>query len=101
MTLSELLGLSGAAISGYAYLPQITHLIRERCSAGLSERAFTLWLIASALITFHAVTIGAPVFVLLGCLQVVSTAVIAYYGRRYRDLVCPSHKIDALAAADR
>ena len=87
-----MLGLSGAAISGYAYLPQIVHLIRERCSAGLSERAFTLWLIASALVTFHAVTIGAVVFMLLGCLQLVSTALIAYYARRYRDLVCPTHK---------
>ena len=88
-----MLGLSGAAISGYAYLPQIMHLIRERCSAGLSERAFTLWLIASALVTFHAVMIGALVFVLLGGLQIVSTAVIAYYGRRYRDLACRSHEV--------
>lgn len=61
MSVSEVLGLSGAAISGYAYLPQIMHLIRERYSPGLSERAFTLWLIASALVTFHAVMIGALV----------------------------------------
>ena len=93
MNISETLGFSGAAIAGYAYLPQITHLIRERCSAGLSERAFTLWLVASALMTFHAVTIRASVFILLGFLQVVSTAVIAYYGRRYRGLACPYHQI--------
>src|SRR5687768_3296165 len=99
MTLSELLGLSGAALSGYAYLPQITHLVRERCSAGLSERAFILWLIASGLMTVHAVTIGAPVFVLLGALQLNATATIAYFGRRYRGLVCPSHQIDPAAEA--
>ena len=63
MSVFEMLGLSGAAIAGYAYLPQIMHLIRERCSAGVSERAFTMWLIASALVTVHAVTIGAVVFV--------------------------------------
>lgn len=91
MTVSEVLGFGGAALSGYAYLPQITHLIKERCSAGLSERAFTLWMIASILMTFHAVAIGALVFVLLGCLQIAATAVIAYYGHRYRGLVCPSH----------
>jgi uncharacterized protein with PQ loop repeat len=91
MTVSELLGLSGAALSGYAYLPQIAHLVRERCSAGLSERAFALWLIASGLMTVHALTIGASVFILLGILQLVCTGIIAYYGRRYRDLACPSH----------
>jgi hypothetical protein len=40
MSVPEVLGFSGAALSGYAYLPQISHLVRERCSAGLSERAF-------------------------------------------------------------
>ena len=99
MTVSEVLGFSGAALSGYAYLPQIMHLIKERCSAGLSERAFMLWMVASGLMTFHALTIGAPVFVVLGLLQIVSTALIAYYGHRYRGLVCPSHQIERLSEA--
>ncbi len=89
---SELLGLSGALLSGYAYLPQITHLVHERCSAGLSEKAFLLWLIASALMTVHAFAIHATVFLLLGGLQLTATAVIAYFGRRFRGLVCPSHE---------
>ena len=87
---SELLGLSGAVLSGYAYLPQISHLIHERCSAGLSEKAFLLWLIASALMTVHAFAIHATVF-RLGALQLTATALIAYFGRRYRGLECPSH----------
>ncbi|HTJ75493.1 MAG TPA: PQ-loop domain-containing transporter [Acidimicrobiales bacterium] len=99
MTLSELVGLSGAALSGYAYLPQIAHLVRERCSAGLSERAFTLWLIASGLMTVHAITIRASVFILLGTLQLACTGIIAYYGRRYRGLACPFHAINPAAAA--
>ena len=97
VTVSEMLGVSGAALSGYAYLPQITHLVRERCSAGLSERAFTLWLIASGLMTVHALTIHAVVFVLLGALQLTATFVIVYFGRRYRGSVCPSHEIDPTA----
>jgi len=99
MTLSELVGLSGAALSGYAYLPQIAHLVRERCSAGLSESAFTLWLIASGLMTVHAITIRASVFILLGTLQLACTGIIAYYGRRYRGLACPFHAINPAAAA--
>ena len=97
MSPSELIGLGGAALAGYAYLPQITHLIRERCAAGLSERAFGLWLVASFLMTVHAVTIGALVFVLLGIEQVGATGLIALYCRRYRGRMCPSHELAAVA----
>ena len=38
--MSELIGLSGALLAGYAYLPQIRHLIHERCSAGIFFRRF-------------------------------------------------------------
>ena len=76
VTPSELLGLGGAALSGYAYLPQITHLVKERCAAGLSERAFLLWLVASLLMTVHALSIRALVFVVLGLLRIASTAII-------------------------
>jgi hypothetical protein len=37
--MSELIGLNGASLAGYAHLPQITHLIRQQCSAGISRRA--------------------------------------------------------------
>ena len=92
MTPSELLGFVGAGLSGYAYLPQITHLVRERCSAGLSERAFALWLTSSVLMTVHAIAIGSSVFIILGVLQIVSTAIIAFFSRRYRNLACSSHR---------
>ncbi len=78
MTPSEVAGLGGAALAGYAYVPQITHLVRERCSAGLSERAFALWLASSTLMTFHAIAIGAAVFMILGAQQILSTGLIAF-----------------------
>ena len=63
--MSEAIGLSAAVLAGYAYIPQFAHLVREHCSAGLSERAFGLWLTASVLMTVHAVSIGSAVFVVL------------------------------------
>jgi uncharacterized protein with PQ loop repeat len=90
MTFSELIGLSGAALAAYAYLPQIAHLIREHCSAGLSERAFALWLASSVLMTTHALTINSLVFILLGAEQMMATGVIAFFCHRYRDEACPS-----------
>ena len=55
---TELAGFVGAALAGLAYIPQIWHLIHERCPAGLSRLAFSLWLTASILVTSHAVAIG-------------------------------------------
>ncbi|MCA1847143.1 MAG: hypothetical protein LC792_28915, partial [Actinobacteria bacterium] len=45
----------------------------------------------SLLISVHAMTIGAVVFVLLGIEQIAATALIVFYGRLYRGRVCPTH----------
>ena len=92
--MSELIGLTGASLAGYAYLPQITHLIRERCSAGISRRAFALWLIASILMTIHAVLLPAIVFIVLGVVQLGAISTILVYSARYRGMVCPLHALD-------
>jgi uncharacterized protein with PQ loop repeat len=89
--MSELIGLSGASIAGYAYLPQITHLIREQCSAGISRKAFALWFGASILMTIHAVLLPALVFIVLGAIQIAAISVILVYSAKYRGMVCPLH----------
>lgn len=99
MTLSAVIGFFGAMIAAYAYLPQIHHLIAERCSAGISIRAFGLWLTASMLITVHAITIVDPVFIFLGVVQVVATSFVLFFGHRYRELVCEFH-LRHVGAAD-
>ena len=37
----EILGAAGIAISMLAYLPQVVHLAKEHCSAGVSSRAWS------------------------------------------------------------
>jgi uncharacterized protein with PQ loop repeat len=88
----NLIGLTGAIISGSAYLPQIRHLIKEQCSAGISRSAFAMWLIASVLITINAVYIEAIVFIVLGILQILATAIIFAYSTKYQGKVCPFHQ---------
>jgi hypothetical protein len=73
----DLIGLSGALIAGYAHLPQIRHLTKEHCSAGISRSAFALWFLASILVTINALFIHAVVFVALGIIQISSTGVIS------------------------
>ena len=91
MAITEIAGFAGAGLAGVAYVPQISHLIRARCSAGISRLAFAVWLLSSVLITARAIAIGAGVFVVLGWIQIVATALIMLCAIRYKDTPCPSH----------
>lgn len=87
----DLLGLAGAIIAGYAYIPQITHLVKEKCSAGISRRAFALWLVASILITINAIYIHSVVFIVLGLIQITATAIICVFSLKYEGRICAYH----------
>ncbi len=87
----SLLGLLGALIGGYAYFPQIRHLIVEKCSAGISGRAFMLWTVSSALVLTNAVYIQAGVFIFLCIIQLSASATILALSVKNRTHVCASH----------
>jgi lipid-A-disaccharide synthase-like uncharacterized protein len=87
----EILGAAGIAISMLAYLPQVVHLAKEHCSAGVSSRTWIMWLVSSLLIGSLAVHRHDLVFVLLQISSLTSAAAILYLGRRYRGLVCEAH----------
>jgi hypothetical protein len=53
--------------------------------------AFSLWLLASLLMTIHAVLLPATVFVVLGAIQIGAITIILVYSARYRGLVYPTH----------
>src|SRR6478672_12680961 len=90
LTITEIAGFAGAGLAGAAYIPQISHLIRARCSAGISRLAFEVWLLASLLTTARAIAIHAGVFIVLGGIQIVATALIMLYAIRYKDTPCLS-----------
>jgi uncharacterized protein with PQ loop repeat len=92
LTTTEIGGFVGAGLAGAAYIPQIAHLIRARCSAGISRLAFEAWLLASLLITARAIAIHAGVFIMLGGIQIVATTVIIIYATRYKNTACPIHR---------
>ena len=91
LTVIQIGGFTGAGLAGAAYVPQISHLVRARCSAGISRLAFGVWLLASLLITAHAAATHAGVFIMLGGIQAVATVIILLYATRYKDLRCPVH----------
>ena len=91
MTVTEIAGFAGAGLAGAAYVPQIRHLVRAHCSAGISPPAFEVWLLAALLTTAHAIAIHAGAFIVLGGIQIVATALIMFYAAQYKDTACLSH----------
>jgi lipid-A-disaccharide synthase-like uncharacterized protein len=91
MTVFDILGIVGIGISVAAYMPQIIHLGREHCSAGVSSRAWAMWLVSGLLIGSLAVYRGDPVFIMLQVSSLASAAVILLLARRYRGMVCATH----------
>jgi hypothetical protein len=86
LTATEIAGFAGA---GLAYVPQISHLLRARCSAGISRLTFEVWLLASVLTTARAIAIHAAVFIVVGGIQIVATTLIMLYAARYQDTALP------------
>jgi hypothetical protein len=91
LTATEFAGFAGAGLAGAAYVPQISHLVRARCPAGISRLAFEAWLLASLLTTARAIAIHAGVFIVLGGVQIVATALIVFCAIRYKDTPCQRH----------
>lgn len=89
----ELVGIVGIAISMLAYLPQVVHLARERCSAGVSRRAWAMWLVSSLMIGAVALHRHDLVFILLQISSLTSAAIILVLAQRYRGLACEAHAL--------
>jgi uncharacterized protein with PQ loop repeat len=78
----EFLGVAGIAISMLAYLPQVVHLAREHCSAGVSRRAWAMWLVSSLLVGTLAVHRGDLVFIALQFSTLTSAAIILFLAQK-------------------
>ena len=92
VAVTQVAGLLGAALGGAAYVPQIWHLVAQRCSAGLSRVAFAVWLTSSLLVTSHAIATQDAVFIALGVVQVSATSLILVFATRFAHARCDSHR---------
>ena len=80
----EILGIAGITISMLAYVPQVVHLGKEHCSAGISRRAWAMWLVGSLLVGTLAVHRGDFVFIALQFSTLTAAAVILILAQKYR-----------------
>ena len=81
MTTSQILGFVGTALVIGGYIPQIVHLVKERCTAGISIPAFSLWCVASLLFLLHATVIQDTVFVGVQTVNLVAGGLIVGFCR--------------------
>ena len=91
MKLSQIMGFTGTGIVAAAYIPQIRHLIKEHCSAGISIRAYGLWFLASVLFLVHASMIKDIVFVFVQVVNFAAICAIVIYCKRYENQMCLTH----------
>jgi uncharacterized protein with PQ loop repeat len=87
----EWLGFAGIALCILGYLPQIIHLIKERCSAGLSAWAYCTWGIAAVLLLSYAIVRKDFVFIVLQSYHIGATALICYFCQKYKGQLCEDH----------
>jgi uncharacterized protein with PQ loop repeat len=87
----EWLGFAGIALCILGYLPQIIHLIKERCSAGLSAGAYCTWWIAAVLLLSYAFIRRDTVFVVLQAYNVLATSLICFFCIKYKGNLCEDH----------
>jgi uncharacterized protein with PQ loop repeat len=90
--ISQVLGVVATGLVIAGYVPQIVHLIRERCTAGISVLAFSVWCVAAFLFLIHAAMIGDAAFIALQAVNLVAGALIVWFSKKYEGQVCPFHR---------
>lgn len=85
-------GFVGTLVVAAAYVPQIVHLAREHCSAGVSLPAWLLWLLGSVLIFAHALVVMDAVFIALQAVNILAMLLIIVLSKRYINMVCATHR---------
>lgn len=87
----EWLGYIGTGLVIVAYLPQIVHLTKEGCTAGISINAYLTWASASVLLLSYAIHQRDPVFIALQGYQLLVTTAILVLSYRHRGQNCDMH----------
>ncbi|OIP82064.1 hypothetical protein COW94_00555 [Candidatus Peregrinibacteria bacterium CG22_combo_CG10-13_8_21_14_all_44_10] len=77
-------GIIGNTISVLAFVPQITHLYKEKDSTGVSTRAYFIWLTGDILLFAYAMSIKDPIFSILMGLYTIFTLWIILLSLKFR-----------------
>lgn len=87
----QLIGYIGTFLSIWAYVPQIRHLLQEHCSAGISTKAYAIWVISSVCILLYSISIIAIVIIVMQIANLLAIITILIFAKKYQGNFCPYH----------
>lgn len=85
------IGFFACAMIAVAYLPQLYHMYRAKCTAGVNKTAYFMWAVASLALCIYAVYISDVVFILLHGYQLAATTFIFILAVKNGDCKCEEH----------
>lgn len=88
----QFIGYIGTFLSIWAYVPQIRHLLQEHCSAGISIKAYVIWIISSVCILLYSISIVAVVIIVMQIANLLAIYTILIFAKKYQGNFCPYHK---------
>ena len=96
----EVLGWVGTVLVTIAYVPQIHHLIVEKCAWGISISTWLIWLLASALLLIYCILQHDSLFIIVQSINIIAIVTTIILARRSNH-VCPYHLKKAQAGPRR
>ncbi|GMQ85844.1 MAG: hypothetical protein BMS9Abin07_1412 [Acidimicrobiia bacterium] len=85
------LGFAGMGLVAVAYVPQVIHLLKARCTAGVSSSAYLVWSVSASFLLVYAITVRDPVFIALQGYQLAALTSIYVLSRRRKGQPCDEH----------
>ena len=85
------IGFLATSMIVVAYIPQLLHMFRAKCTAGVSTPAYLMWSLASAALFAYAINIGDMVFMILHGYQLLTTTTIFIIAWKNGDCKCEEH----------
>jgi len=86
----EVLGWAGTALVVVAYVPQIRHLLIEKCAWGISISTWLIWLPASTLLLTYCILRHDSLFIIVQGINITAIVTTIILARRSNH-VCPHH----------
>ena len=90
MQLEQIIGWVGTALVVIAYVPQIYHLLVEKCAWGISILTWIIWLVGSLLLLAYCILRRDFLFIVVQSINITAIITTIFLARR-STRICPYH----------
>jgi lipid-A-disaccharide synthase-like uncharacterized protein len=90
MQFGQMIGWVGTALVVIAYLPQIYHLLVQKCAWGISILTWVIWLIGSLMLLVYCILRVDLLFIVVQSINITAIGTTIFLARR-SNRICPHH----------